>query len=427
MEGFTPAIKRDLFDARAFERMRHATDALSAYCSQQGETGETFAGDVFSSLFKMTPKVNAESTAPHKPLIESMMEMPEWAGFRETTRLDQVASALATAELALKLSEQLPRDAETGGTPGPLGGAGGEDRTRRILRQAVKDVRSSVEEQMDAYAAMGCGSGSAEAGKSDPTAVVAMHRKIRDSVTLRRIAKLAGRMKRIAARKHRDRVRHGPDELADVETGRDLARVLPTELMALGTAAELDFLRKYAEGQLLQYRIDGRESKGQGPLVLLVDRSGSMAGEREVWAKALAVGLMTIAAKERRDFVMIPFDDATLPPVRLNKPSQEQVIDAISFACCGGTSFDAPLNAGMDAVESSAFRKADLVMLTDGNAHLSDATRERLAKVKKDRGCKLLTVLIGASYSSLDTVSDGLCKMSRLDKDAEALDLVFSV
>ena len=40
----------------------------------------------------------------------------------------------------------------------------------------------------------------------------------------------AGRFKRIAAAKRRSKVRHGADEIADIEQGADLGRLLPSEL-----------------------------------------------------------------------------------------------------------------------------------------------------------------------------------------------------
>ena len=41
------------------------------------------------------------------------------------------------------------------------------------------------------------------------------------------------------------------------------------------------------ERQVLQYQLVGTETLGKGPLVVLLDKSGSMEGRRDVWAAAL--------------------------------------------------------------------------------------------------------------------------------------------
>ena len=50
---------------------------------------------------------------------------------------------------------------------------------------------------------------------------------------LRRIALLAGKFKRIAMRKQKAKVKHGQDEVTDVEMGSELSKLLPVELAGL--------------------------------------------------------------------------------------------------------------------------------------------------------------------------------------------------
>jgi Mg-chelatase subunit ChlD len=60
---------------------------------------------------------------------------------------------------------------------------------------------------------------------------------------------------------------------------------------------------------LMQFKLEGKEKEGKGPLIVCIDNSGSMAGEREEWAKGFALGLLTIAKKQKREFCIIHFSD----------------------------------------------------------------------------------------------------------------------
>ena len=53
--------------------------------------------------------------------------------------------------------------------------------------------------------------------------------------------------------------------------------------------------------------VDGRPG---GPIVMVVDGSGSMAGERNIWARAVAMCLLHIARIEKRDFALVEFSSA---------------------------------------------------------------------------------------------------------------------
>jgi hypothetical protein len=105
--------------------------------------------------------------------------------------------------------------------------------------------------------------------------------RLRDDARLRRIALLAGRFRRIAGGKRRSRVRHGADEIVDIEQGADLGRLLPLELAQfVHPRTRLLTLRSLAESACLQYRLEGKETLGKGPLVVAIDKSGSMEGEK---------------------------------------------------------------------------------------------------------------------------------------------------
>jgi hypothetical protein len=94
------------------------------------------------------------------------------------------------------------------------------------------------------------------------------------------VGQLAGRFTRIAQQKRRTKVKHGAEEICDVELGNDLGRLLPVELVKLRhPRLHALALRDLLERKAMQYALTGKEKMGKGPLVLLLDRSGSMDGK----------------------------------------------------------------------------------------------------------------------------------------------------
>jgi len=94
---------------------------------------------------------------------------------------------------------------------------------------------------------------------------------------------------------------HGLDDVVGVEPGGDVGRLLPSELARLMIPElELDTLRRIAERQALCREHHATESVGKGPIIVSIDESGSMEGEKAHTAKALALALAWIARRQRR-------------------------------------------------------------------------------------------------------------------------------
>ena len=250
-------------------------------------------------------------------------------------------------------------------------------------------------------------------------AVIPLAARLRSDPRLRRIVELAGRFKRIAASKRRQRVRHGADEITDVEQGGDLSRALPSELGKLShRLLRLDFLRSLLERQVLQYELSGSETLGKGPFVVLLDKSGSMDGPRDVWATALSLALLDHARREHRTFALLGFDTRVKFEAVVG-PGEALPEDGLFIPCGGGTEIAAAIARGLEIVRThpGALKKADLVLVTDGGADPSSAPalREEAARL----GVTILGLGIGVdrewlvpwcgdihSVSSLSTVDE---------------------
>lgn len=309
---------------------------------------------------------------------------------------------------------------------------GADDVLRRSARVACGKASAAIEQLREAmdglehvsFSVPGAGTRN-EGASASGEQVRSLAARLRGSARLRRIAELAGRFKRIAGGKRRSKVRHGADEVVDVEQGADLGRLLPLELAQLvHPRTKLLALRNLLERQCLQYRLEGTETLGRGPLVVAIDKSGSMEGERDIWATAVALALLDVAQSEKRPFALLCFDGA-VKHESIVTPG-EALPDAGLFVLAdGGTNIDAVIRRGLEIVEArpGTLRQADIVLITDGGSN-ADHAAELRARAEK-LGVTVLGVAIDVEPSRLEPWCDQVIAandMSRLDdKTAEAV------
>ena len=129
----------------------------------------------------------------------------------------------------------------------------------------------------------------------------------------------------------------------------------------------------------------GAETLGKGPLVVALDKSGSMEGPRDMWATALALALLDQAQRDNRTFVLLLFA-AGVKYEAIVKPHEPLPEAALAQGCCGGTSIDAALTRALTIIEShrGALCKSDVVLVTDGGSDPSTAPELRRAAERLD-------------------------------------------
>lgn len=250
-----------------------------------------------------------------------------------------------------------------------------------------------------------------------------------------------GRMRRFALGERATRVVNVPQEIYDVETGRDLKRVLPSQYALLGNPlTQLEFFRRFDQGALLQYAMHGEEEIGKGPIVIGIDKSTSMKGEPMAWAMGVGESLRRFAAEEDRDYTAFFFGtnaDRHRFDFPAGKGPFEQVMAFLSVAADGGTQFDGVLDEMLQLASASfddeSKPKADLVFLTDGEARLSDAWIDRFNAERARTGVRMFSVYIGGArdmahkvgpLALLDRISDVVIPVRELRP--ESARLIFS-
>ena len=255
------------------------------------DLGEEAVADFHACAFLPDPRLLEDCADPRRrEFLAQLFQTPEYQSLHAATMLKEAASVIAATAFA----EQFAALKEEGEKPERGGeGVGGGDKemaTLRAVGRALSKATEEVEEMREAAAALGMGPGCP--GSNDPRAIAALYRRVRGNPALRRICELAGRYRRVAQSKQRQKVTHGTDDVVGVTLGGELSRLLPVELAKLPVPElEFDTLRRLVERQCMQREHRSIEPVAKGPIIVSVDESGSMQGDKAHTAKALALAM----------------------------------------------------------------------------------------------------------------------------------------
>lgn len=483
-------IESDAYDRSAFARLSEETPSLRALAARGAEAVPHFDAlleDLFCLCFKLDPCWRADdavgpSAALNRTLLAALREHPLLASLREETQLDEAKAGLATVLMGedvlsrLERDELLPRgdrvdlwdlarreeelrrraeEAESLEGTGAAKATRAEARrqaelaeaqlrrkaqqvsqrlgemparAREALPQSAAGLRREIAEA-DAEAhgwSSGLG-GEGDAGGAGRT--IELGRRLARNPKLRKLGALTGRMRTLAVALRRKSLERPSAEVHEVQLAGELARLLPPELLALRhPLLKRDFLRRLHEGRLLAYRLRGVDEHGRGPMIVCLDGSSSMAGEKELWAKAVALTLLEIARRQRRLFRVIGFSSRDVPlfvldlnPREHHRVQEERALDLAEHFPGGGTDFETPLDAALATLAEARYRRGDVVLITDGECQVSPEWLERFRSEKKRLDFALFSVLIDVGPSTTDTLrelSDRVTSVSRLTDDA---------
>jgi uncharacterized protein with von Willebrand factor type A (vWA) domain len=295
--------------------------------------------------------------------------------------------------------------------------------TKSALKQASDRVEEVENELMQWGASIGVPQKKSAGEKLDLAAKLFKNEK------LRKLSLMVGSLKQEMLSSRRKVWSKRGSEVYDISLGDDLGRVIPGELAFLKhRALRRDFMRRLLEKKLLQYYL--KEEKGRGPLVVCVDGSSSMSGDKEIWAKAVCLTLLEIAKRERRKFIVIVFSGKGAPLRVFGSDMRErwemkekEIIELADYFPGGGTDFEDPIDKALEFLRESKFKKGDVVFITDGECDVNSVWLEEFLDVKRRLTFQVFSVLIDLTGretpESLKKFSDKVTTVSKLtSKDA---------
>lgn len=357
--------------------------------------GEAGAVSTLEKLEQAESKATAELAA----LLERMRRSKERNGTLEQ-------SVVAAANNA----ESKRRQVEAVGKLVDAGAAKNREAVSEAVSRAVRAAAEKAEEVQSIIAAWGDDPGSMEKNEVN-TELLAL---VRQSDTLRSVAKYLGRFREIFAQTKRNSYAYGRGEKYSLELGNDLSRAITSELAMLASPQTLPlFLRKYQRRQIKQYRRREAVYKGQGDIICCLDESSSTRGDAAAWGKAVALTLLEIAADSGRSFALIHFSGPDSIKIDLFRPGAYTAADKMAAAECflgGGTNFERPITETVRLMEYEGFENADVVFITDGECQMGKDYLEQLQVEQAVRRFTVTGILLDSGEPGMDFSLKDFCQ-----------------
>lgn len=193
-------------------------------------------------------------------------------------------------------------------------------------------------------------------------------------------------------------------EVIGIRESDDISSMLPIEAATLlNPVTRSIFLKKFAEKKLTTYdfrnqvgdteKISVKEKQlkekedGKGPIIICVDTSGSMHGTPEKVAKTICFALTKIALRDKRKCFLISFS-TKIQTTELTdlQNSIDELISFLGMSFNGGTDANPALEKALEMLETSDYKKADVLMVSDFVMEaLSKEIAEQIEKAKTSK------------------------------------------
>ena len=385
--------------------------------------------DLHAAAFLPNPELVESCSDPlRRGFIQELINTPTYQSLHASTKLNTVAAEIAACSFAeqFHLLEARAPDPSQPSKPEGLDVA-----VIAAASRASKDAADGVAELESVTQAMGMGPG--EPGSSDVSAIASAFKAARSNKALMRICALAGRYKQLAQGLHKARSKYGFEEVTGLESGGDISRLVPSELMKLGIPElELDLMRRLVERQCLCREFESTEKVGLGPIVIVIDESGSMVGHRNESAKAIALTLAWIAKRQGRWCGLVAFSGGSghrvlaFPP---NKWNQVQLYAWLEAFLGMGSDQDVPIGE-MPAIFTeigAPLGKTDLIYVTDAELRISEKKASAFKAWKRTVQARLISLVLNSDPGDLTSISDEVHLISSLNPTEVGIRKVFSL
>lgn len=426
-------VAQDRFDRRTFRELYEASSEIRNLAGNE-PVRTALMRDIWAAYFKTDPELvdPADLKTAYQPnhaLVSRMMETQDYQQTRLMTVLDDLAAAVATTATAKALLDEIANrpELQEAYSKAAAGDQEAADEAiqyaARAFRRIAKEATAAAQQEAGQIYQILAGYGLEPADlKKDAASLqdrLELVKRLKTS-RMKVLSDMIGRMRNLAKARSKTKANHSRDEIHSITLGNDLEHILPAELAQL-KRNRLDFYRRFTEKQLIEYELKAREPQGKGPMVILVDCSGSMAGHRFYFAAAVSMALVDLAQKEKRQSRIIFFNTRNIYEIEIGpkEKSLETILEIARIQPDGGTRYEPPLEEALRILTQEAqYKQADVVMITDGECSLNEDVKKNIKEHQARTGTKFIAVLIGSQPVQLREWADPIFPiLDLLDQD----------
>ena len=394
------------------EAMQALADQMQGAQSQGQGDGQDDSGDGEQSQDAQPSSGQPQSGGGKpqgKPSAGGSRLTPEQARELANRLADAQAKAAGTRAEADQAKVRAQELAET--LMGQPGSAEAEAKTRELTRAglaALTQASKKVSELSETIEAWGLERG--ELQQMEVPEAMGLLQKMRSTTAFQSFAKLLGRLRAIARKKAKSKVDGEGRRVARTEYGRDITRAHTSELVAIAhPATKYQGFMRWAHSELRLRGTETMKKLGEGPVVVCEDASGSMDGPTHQWRQAVTLALAHYAKLRKRSYGWVMFDAYVqrAETYLQGRQSAKQLLDIAEARSGGGTNFERPLKKAVEMIEHEGLKKADIVLVTDGECAVSDEFLQEFRGAKQRLEFSVITVICDAGES----ISDATVKL----------------
>jgi uncharacterized protein with von Willebrand factor type A (vWA) domain len=115
------------------------------------------------------------------------------------------------------------------------------------------------------------------------------------------------------------------------------------------------------------------------------------------WAAAVSLALVDTARRQKRRTLIIHFNNKVLQQVEFTpgEKDAEKMMQVATVDAHGGTNYQPPLEGAVKAINTVGYKKADIVLITDGVCELPESFLTSLIETKKAMSFRCWAILTG--------------------------------
>lgn len=212
-------------------------------------------------------------------------------------------------------------------------------------------------------------------------------------------------------------------DITGISEGNDLNSLLPLEYCYLAEKSlQPVFFERFIEKrlQVINYQSHEKQSindkktagnqvseEAEGPFIVCLDTSGSMAGEREKIAKSTLLAIAELTeVQHRKCYVILFSDDIECIEITDLGSSFDRLVDFLSQTFHGGTDMEPVITHALRKISEEGYQEADIITVSDFEMRPVDKILSGSIERAKAKQTKMYAISLGgkeaeASYLSL--------------------------